>query len=219
MLKYPCLILDHDDTVVQSETTVNYPFFCYILDQYRPGQTISLGDYTRDCFSLSFSGMCRKRFQFTEQELADEFKAWHTYASAHIPPYYPGIENVIRRQKEAGGLVCVVSHSSQGNILRDYRSHFGIEPDAVYSWDLPAEQRKPSVYPLMDIMRRFQLLPPALLMVDDMQQGYEMAHKAEVPMAFAAWSHQDIPEILAPMRAQCDFSFDSPAELEHFLFD
>ena len=27
MLKYPCLVLDHDDTVVQSEATVNYPFF------------------------------------------------------------------------------------------------------------------------------------------------------------------------------------------------
>ena len=24
MLKYPCLVLDHDDTVVQSEATVNY---------------------------------------------------------------------------------------------------------------------------------------------------------------------------------------------------
>ena len=38
MLKFPCLILDHDDTVVQSEATVNYPFCCYILDQFRPGQ-------------------------------------------------------------------------------------------------------------------------------------------------------------------------------------
>ena len=35
MLKYPCLVLDHDDTVVQSERTIGYPFFCYILDQYR----------------------------------------------------------------------------------------------------------------------------------------------------------------------------------------
>ena len=27
MLKYPCLVLDHDDTVVKSEITVNYPCF------------------------------------------------------------------------------------------------------------------------------------------------------------------------------------------------
>ena len=51
MLKYPCLVLDHDDTVVQSESTVNYPFFCYILDQYRPGTTITLEEYMRGCFS------------------------------------------------------------------------------------------------------------------------------------------------------------------------
>ena len=48
MLKYPCLVLDHDDTVVQSETTINYPYFCYILDQFRPGQTITLEEYTKD---------------------------------------------------------------------------------------------------------------------------------------------------------------------------
>ena len=27
MLKYPCLVLDHDDTVVQSEATIHYPCF------------------------------------------------------------------------------------------------------------------------------------------------------------------------------------------------
>ena len=31
MLKYPCLVLDHDDTVVQSEATVNYPFFLSLI--------------------------------------------------------------------------------------------------------------------------------------------------------------------------------------------
>ena len=31
MLKYPCLVLDHDDTVVASEATVNYPCFVEVL--------------------------------------------------------------------------------------------------------------------------------------------------------------------------------------------
>ena len=44
MLKYPCLILDHDDTVVQSEATVNYPFFVDFLKEYRPGMTITEHD-------------------------------------------------------------------------------------------------------------------------------------------------------------------------------
>ena len=27
MLKYPCLVLDHDDTVVQTEKAIGYPYF------------------------------------------------------------------------------------------------------------------------------------------------------------------------------------------------
>ena len=35
MLKFPCLVLDHDDTIVQSEATINYPFFVEYLKKYR----------------------------------------------------------------------------------------------------------------------------------------------------------------------------------------
>ena len=73
MLKYPCLVLDHDDTVVQSEATVNYPFFCYILNQFRPGTKITLHEYTEGCFRLGFADMCRKWYNFTEQEIVDEY--------------------------------------------------------------------------------------------------------------------------------------------------
>ena len=42
MLKYKCLVLDHDDTVVQTMKTLSYPFFCLELEQFRPGATMSL---------------------------------------------------------------------------------------------------------------------------------------------------------------------------------
>ena len=38
MLKYPCLVLDHDDTVVASEIAVNYPCFLEGLNKFRPGE-------------------------------------------------------------------------------------------------------------------------------------------------------------------------------------
>ena len=151
MLKYPCLVLDHDDTVVQSEKTIGYPFFCYILSQFRPGRSISLNEYVRDCHNLGFAPMCRKRFQFTEQELVDEYHGWMNYVKTHIPDAFPGIRDIIRRQKEEGGLICVVSHSSIENITRDYQVHFGILPDDIFGWDLPAHQRKPNTYPLEQI--------------------------------------------------------------------
>lgn len=219
MLKYPCLVLDHDDTVVQSEATVNYPFFVYILDQFRPGATITLEEYVHGCCNLGFADMCRQWYGFTDQELVDEYKGWQNYIKDHIPEPFPGIDRIIRRQKEEGGIICVVSHSSDTNILRDYREHFGILPDAVYSWDLPEHLRKPSTYSLEDIMAKYNLTKKDLLIVDDMKPAYEMASKADVPIAFAAWGRKDYPAICNEMNALCDFSFDSPEKLYSFLFD
>ncbi|MDO5153631.1 MAG: HAD hydrolase-like protein [Eubacteriales bacterium] len=219
MLKYPCLVLDHDDTVVQSEATVNYPFFCYILDQFRPGARITLQEYTQGCFHLGFADMCRQWYGFTEQEIEDEYHGWQEYITHHIPAPFPGIERIIRRQKAEGGSICVVSHSCIQNITRDYSAHFGILPDDIYGWDLPEALRKPSTYPLEQIMAKYGLSPQQLLVVDDMKPAWEMASKAGVPIAFAAWGRKDYPEIMAEMTWLCAYSFDSPGALERFLFD
>lgn len=218
MLKFPCLVLDHDDTVVQTEKTLGYPYFCYILDQFRPGQTISFHDYVHDCHELGFAEMCRKRWQFTQEEQKEEYRGWMEYVMTHIPEVFSGIGDVIRRQKEAGGLVCVVSHSSQKNITRDYAHHFAIAPDAIYGWDLPEDQRKPNPYPLLDIMERYQLSPKDILVVDDMKLAWKMANPLGVPIAFAAWGKEEFPELSNEMRQLCDFTFESPEKLEEFLF-
>lgn len=218
MLKYPCLVLDHDDTVVQSESSINYPYFCYILDQFRPGQTITKEEYFSGCFHLGFSEMCRQKFNFTEQELIDEYAGWQAYIRSHTPPPYAGIERILEKQKKAGGLICVVSHSSKENISRDYQTHFGFLPDDIFGWDYPEHQRKPAPYPLTQIMKKYNLTPEQLLVVDDLKPGYDMAKAVGVPIAFAQWGKEDAPEICAQMRAICDFTFDEPASLENFLF-
>ena len=193
MLKYPCLVLDHDDTVVQSEATVNYPFFCYILNQFRPGTKITLHEYTEGCFRLGFADMCRKWYNFTEQEIVDEYHGWQKYIVDHIPAPFPGIGDIIRRQKEAGGKICVVSHSCIQNITRDYETHFGILPDDIYGWDLPEKLRKPSPWPLEQIMAKYGYTQSQLLVVDDMKPAWEMARSAGVPIAFAGCGSQRSP--------------------------
>ena len=140
------------------------------------------------------------------------------YVETHIPPVFPGIPELIRRQREAGGLVCVVSHSSVVNITRDYDLHIGLRPDAVYGWDYPEQLRKPNPFPLLDIMEKFRLSPEELLVVDDMKLGGSMAHPLGVQVAFAAWGRKDFPDLSREMRSLCDFSFDTPEELGAFLF-
>lgn len=173
MLKYPCLVLDHDDTVVQSEATVNYPFFAYILDKFRPGTTVTLEEYVHGCCNVGFADMCRQKYGFTEQELVDEYAGWQEYIKDHIPAPFPGIGQIIRRQKEEGGLVCVVSHSSVTNITRDYQTHFGMLPDDIFGWDYPEHQRKPNPWPLEQIMAKYQLRPNQLLVVDDLKPAWK----------------------------------------------
>jgi phosphoglycolate phosphatase/pyrophosphatase PpaX len=218
MLKYPCLVLDHDDTVVQSESTINYPYFCYILDQFRPGETISLKEYISGCCHLGFAEMCRKKYSFTDEELAQEYLGWKSYIKTHIPAPYPGIDAIIKKQKDEGGLICVVSHSGAENIIRDYQTHFSVLPDEIFGWDLPEAQRKPSAYPLEQIMKKYHLSPKELLVVDDLKPAYEMAKKVNVDIAFAAWSKLEQPEIYHQMTSLCDYTFDMPTALENFLF-
>lgn len=219
MLKYPCLVLDHDDTVVQSEATVNYPCFCEFLDKYRPGSKISLKEYTEGCYHQGFIEMCKTKYGFTDAELDEEYRYWKDYMKKHIPAPYPGIGEIIARQKAEGGLVCVISQSVRKNITRDYLTHFALEPDDIYDWDLPESHRKPNPFGLQDIMTKYQLSPSQILLVDDMKPGWEMAQKVSVPVAFAGWGRTDYPEISAEMTALCDYSFQSTENLYHFLFE
>ena len=218
MLKYPCLVLDHDDTVVQSELTVNFPYFLLTLDSFRPGATISAEEYADGCYRMGFANMCRQRFSFTEQEILEEYTGWKEYIKTHIPDPFPGIGDVIRKQKALGGKVCVVSHSCNENITRDYSRNFGILPDDIFGWDLPEELRKPNDYALKVIMETDGFSPQELLVVDDMKLAYPMAKKQGVPIAFAAWGRKNCPAICEEMRMLCDFSFDTPQEFGKFLF-
>ena len=219
MLKYPCLVLDHDDTVVQSMKTLSYPFWCLELELFRPGVTQTLEDYILECHNRGFAGLCRDCFHFTEEELAKGHTMWMDYVMTHIPDPYPGIDRIIHRQKAEGGLICVVSHSHKDNIARDYQTHFGIQPDAIYGWDLPPHQRKPNTYPLEDIMRRFGFKPEEILVVDDMKLACQMAAPLGVAVAYSGWNGLGIPQIDAEMSRLCEYSFDSVEKLYTFLFD
>ena len=113
MLKYPCLVLDHDDTVVQTERAIGYPYFRDYLKKIRPGIDISFREYVHTFHNAVFPDKCRERWQFSEEELAEEYTNWQIYRRTVVAPLYPGIDSVIRRQKAEGGLICVVSLSDR----------------------------------------------------------------------------------------------------------
>lgn len=217
MLRYACLVLDHDDTVVRSEATVNYPAFLEMLGTLRPRQTLSLEEFTLECFEQGYNALCMKRFGLSEEEMDLQYEMWKDYVRTHIPPCFDGFAPLLKRYRAAGGRICVSSHSAVENITRDYTQHFGFLPDQIYSWDLPQAQRKPAPYALQHIMQTYDLPPQQLLMVDDLRPGYVMAKSCGVDFACAGWTPR--PEKVAQyMRQHSDFYLTRVEELEQLLF-
>lgn len=215
-MRYKCLVFDHDDTVVNSTATIHHPCFQEFLDQYRPGMRYSLEHYFLKNFDPGFLPMCREEYGMDDETLQAEMDYWRAYVKDHIPAAYPGIREIMERHRARSGLICVVSHSMEDNILRDYRENGLPEPNAVYGWGQPVERRKPYPWPLQEIMRRFSLEPEELLMIDDLKPGYDMALSCGVPFAGVGWAN-DIPEIERFMRLNCHVYFKTVEELAAFL--
>ena len=217
-MRYQCLIFDHDDTVVNSTATIHWPCFVDYLALRRPGMDCSLEKYFIKNFSPGFIEMCREDYGLSDEDLTEETLFWQNYVRSHIPAAYPGIREIMARQKAEGGLVCVVSHSFDFNIRRDYEANGLPTPDAVFGWEQPLERRKPHPWPLQEILRKTGLSPSDLLMVDDLKPGFDMANAAGVDFAAALWAH-DIPEIRTHMHHCCPVAFEDPTDLESWLFD
>lgn len=215
-MKYKCLILDHDDTVVNSTATIHYPAFLEALKLLRPGVTISLDDYFRENFDPGFVPYCVDKLGMTDEEMEREVECWKNYVSKHTAKAYDGIREIIERQKAAGGIVCVVSHSYDFNIRRDYEANQLPMPDMIFGWEYPPQQRKPDPYALRVIAQQYGLKPEEMVMVDDSKPGYDMAKACGVPFVGAGWA-TDIMEIRDFMRKNSDVYFTSVEELAAYL--
>ena len=215
-MRYKCLVFDHDDTVVNSTATIHHPCFVQFLAEYYPGKTCTLEDYFIKNFSPGFLEMCTDEYGMDDAALAAETEYWREYVKDHIPIAYPGIREIMERHRAEGGIICVVSHSFEQNILRDYEANGLPVPDKVYGWELPWSQRKPNPFPLEDIMARYGLRPDELLMIDDLKPGYDMARACQVDFAAVGWS-SDVEPIEKFMRQNCRWYFKTVEEFSKFL--
>ena len=216
-MKYKCLVFDHDDTVVNSTATIHYPSFVAYLEEYFPEKSCTLEHYFLKNFDPGFIPMCKEEYGLTDEDLQTEYVFWQDYVRTRIPQAYPGIRQIMERHKAEGGQLCVVSHSVDKNILRDYRENGLPEPDLVFGWEQPVERRKPNPWPLEEIMRQLELRPEELLMIDDLKPGYDMAKQRRVPFAAAGWAY-DVPEIRAFLQQNCPLYFDTTEGLYEYLF-
>lgn len=217
-MRYKCLVLDHDDTVVDSTRQIHHPCFMEYLKIVRPGVSMSFEDYMMMNFHPGFVDFCYKILKFTEEEMKDEVVFWNNYVKTHVPVAYEGLKDLLHRFKNEGGIICVVSHSLSENILRDYTENGLPMPDEVYGWERPENERKPSSFPIIQIMDKYKLQPDEMLMVDDLKPGYDMAKKCEIDFAAAGWAYEH-PEIKTFMVENSDYYLRNIKDFETVVFE
>lgn len=217
-MRYKCLVLDHDDTVVNSSASIHFPSFVEYLKIYRPhlADKYTFEEYILKNFHPGIVELFTGEVGLSEKELAEEEKFWADFVLGHVPTAYEGIKEIIEDFKAQGGIVCVDSHSLTRYIERDWAKNSLPTPDKIYGWDIPKEMRKPSPATVIDIMKNFGLTPYEVLVVDDLKPGYDMARGAGVSFAAAGWAY-DVPEIREFMKKNCDFYLPTVDALRKLL--
>jgi phosphoglycolate phosphatase/pyrophosphatase PpaX len=155
----------------------------------------------------------------SDDELGQEYRIWRSYNERIIPKFFPGFRNLILKYKARDGIVAVVSHSESDIIRRHYlQNGIGKDllPDVIFGWDMDADKRKPSPYPVLKILDKFNLHISEALIVDDLNTGVIMSKATGVAVVAAGWAHR-IPEIQTYMRKHCMAYFQGVEELGNFL--
>ena len=219
-MKFKCLVLDHDDTVVNSTATIHYPCFEKYLVEKKPHLVgkFDLDTYFRRNFDPGVLEFFANDVGLSEKEMVEEEAYWRDFVKNHVPLVYPGMKRIMERFLAEGGILAVASHSLSCYIERDYRENGLPTPSVIYGWDMPKERRKPAPFALLDLCERYGLSPSEILMVDDLKPGYDMARGGGARFAAAGWAY-DVPEIEGFMRENCDYYLESVDELRDILFD
>lgn len=220
-IRFRCLVIDHDDTTVESTAAVHYPAHVRSMEELRPGQPIvDLDTWFLKNHGVGIGKFFAEEIRWTPAERARELEIWRAAAAAQTPEFYPGFLALLRRFVAAGGVVVTCTHSEEQMVRRHYAVRGGgFVPAHVYGWVADRSRMKPSAFPVLDAMNRFHLEPADILVLDDLAPGIQMGKAAGVATAAAGWGQgHRVPLIRDEMKAMCDYYFASVPEFEHFLF-
>lgn len=204
-MKSKCLVLDHDDTAVDSTASVHYPAHLEVMKQLRPDTpVIELDEWFEKNFHPGIMAYLTEEIGLSSEEMEEEYRIWQEFNKKRNPPFYEGLPQLLSEYIAEGGILAVVSHSTDENIRRHYKQGApGVEPRFVFGWDFAPEKRKPSPWPILKILEETGLDASDILVVDDLKPGVEMARSAGTRVAAAGWGHA-VPSIRNAMKEICD---------------
>lgn len=217
-LRYRCLILDHDDTAVDSSASIHHPAHIEAMRVLRPGEpVVDLQGWMLKNFDPGIMSYLSDELGLTPDEFQVEYRIWREFTTAGNPAFYPGFIEALREYKQKGGMVSVVSHSESDIILRHYQNGGdSVRPDLVFGWEAEEHKRKPNPWPVEKTLQELDLEPEQALIVDDLKPGVLMSRATEVPIAASGWAHR-IPEIEQYMRASCLAFLETVDDFRNFI--
>ena len=104
-MRYPCLVLDHDDTVVRTTPEINYPSFLESLKVLRPQVQLTLQTFFEKSFDPGFFSYCTDELGYSPEEMDVQFRVWRKWVEKCVPEFHKGMAALIRRQKAEGGWI------------------------------------------------------------------------------------------------------------------
>jgi len=217
-LHYRCILIDHDDTAVDSTASIHYPAHLAALAALRPDR---VPPTVEKWLLVNFHGIMEYlvgELELTPVEMGTEFEIWRSWTTSHVPPFYPGFLDLLGDYRRHGGRVAVISHSEADVIEAHYRAAQNppFLPDLVFGWDHDLSKRKPSAWPVREALRLFACAPEEALIVDDLKPGVLMSEASGVAIAAAGWGHR-VPEIERYMREHSRFYCERVEDLRRLL--
>ncbi len=215
---YRCLIVDHDDTAVDSTEKVHYPAHLEAMRILRPGQrVVTLQEWFLKNFNPGIMDFLTGELGFNNQELETELQIWRSFTETRTPRFFPGFIETLADFRECGGKIAVVSHSEEEIIRRHYGTR-DFSPDLVFGWTTDHGRRKPDPWPCHQVLKVLDMEPTDAVVIDDLKPGVTMAKRAGISIAAAGWSHR-IPLIERYMRRHCMVYLETIGELRELLLD
>ncbi|AHC14404.1 HAD family hydrolase [Salinispira pacifica] len=221
-MKYRCILIDHDDTAVNSTPSVHHPAHVEQMKRLgREEQTRNLEDWFRLNYHPGIHHFLEKELALNEKDALLCYNVWREYTQSRVPPFFPGMLDLLSEVVRQGGVVAVVSHSEVDIIRRHYELQQdvpGFMPAEIFGWTGDPTKAKPHVYPVEEMIRRHALKPEEIIMIDDLKPGIEMSRRAGIASMGAGWSHA-IPEIRKDISEMADYYFTSVEDAARWLLD
>ncbi|ELP90417.1 hypothetical protein EIN_016360 [Entamoeba invadens IP1] len=216
-LKYKCIVLDQDDTTVDSTPSVHYKSYQLFMSKYRKDSPIfTLEEWYKILWDVNTTQFFNDVLCLSNDEKKEIYQEWiNCYTNSRIE-MFPGILDFLKEYRSLGGIIIVCTHG-QATVIKDFYEKYtngAFLPDDIYGFDpTHPELCKPYPYPIECVLQKYRLTKQDIVVVDDLSHGLLMAKNAGVDSIGALYGkgHQLVADRIKELSKT---TVDSVAELK-----